>query len=85
MVNKATELRGERFSLIPLIIFRQEQLQQETQGLNPEQQKQAQLALQQAETEMLRQRRNKISVRDFENIKLIGRGAFGEVWFFCRQ
>lgn len=37
------------------------------------------LALQQAETDMLRQRRSKISVKDFENIKLIGRGAFGEV------
>jgi len=31
------------------------------------------------EAEILRMKRKKISVRDFESVAIIGRGAFGEV------
>lgn len=58
---------------------RKDQLQNEIQGLPREEAKEKELALAQAESEALRQRRHKISIRDFENVRLIGRGAFGEV------
>lgn len=34
------------------------------------------------ETDYLRQRRTKLSVSDFQSLKIIGRGAFGEVFFY---
>lgn len=33
------------------------------------------------ETDYLRQRRTKLSVSDFQSLKIIGRGAFGEVFY----
>lgn len=58
---------------------RKENLQNEIQGLSEHEAKEKELALLQAESEALRQKRHKISIRDFENVRLIGRGAFGEV------
>jgi hypothetical protein len=62
-----------------LTVSRREQVENQTKGLSKKEKKEAELALQQAETELLRNKRRKITVRDFENVKLIGRGAFGEV------
>uniref|UniRef100_A0A6B2L2Q8 non-specific serine/threonine protein kinase n=1 Tax=Arcella intermedia TaxID=1963864 RepID=A0A6B2L2Q8_9EUKA len=58
---------------------RQESLQNEIKNLSPEEAKEKELALSQAESENLRLSRHKISIKDFVNVRLIGRGAFGEV------
>ena len=68
-------------TLVFIFLRRKEDLQFKIQGLSQEEAKEKELALAQAESEALRQRRHKISIRDFENVRLIGRGAFGEVWF----
>lgn len=61
---------------------RREEVENQTKGLSKKEKKEAELALQQAETELLRNKRRKITVRDFVNVKLIGRGAFGEVCIY---
>jgi serine/threonine protein kinase len=58
---------------------RLEKLKEETVGLSASEQEKAQQALAQDESQHMRLQRTKLSVRDFEHIKLIGRGAFGEV------
>jgi len=58
---------------------RREQVEVQTKHLSRKEKKEVELALAQAETEQLRKKRKKICVRDFANVKLIGRGAFGEV------
>jgi serine/threonine kinase 38 len=54
-------------------------LKNEIGSLTPEQAKAKELALSQAESENLRLQRHKVSIKDFINVRLIGRGAFGEV------
>jgi len=58
---------------------RRDNLQNEIENLTPEEAKARELALSQAESENLRLSRHKITIRDFTNERLIGRGAFGEV------
>lgn len=57
---------------------------EETVGLSKAERRERQAALMQAESEHLRHTRAKMAVNDFENIKLIGRGAFGEVCFVIK-
>jgi len=58
---------------------RQSQLEKEMTGLTEKEAKKKALAAHQAESEHMRLSRIKISVKDFVNVRLIGRGAFGEV------
>jgi len=54
----------------------------EEKNLRPEDQEKYKRQLFALETEFLRMRRVKISNKQFESIKIIGRGAFGEVFTF---
>jgi hypothetical protein len=54
-------------------------LQTKTKGLNKKERKQIEREHLQQESHALRERRKKITIADFESLKLIGRGAFGEV------
>ena len=47
--------------------------------LSEEEKEKRRKALDKKETELMRMRRARISVKSFESIKIIGRGAFGEV------
>jgi len=47
--------------------------------LSEEEKDKRRVALDKKETELMRMRRMRISVKSFESIKIIGRGAFGEV------
>ncbi|EIE21693.1 serine/threonine protein kinase 19 [Coccomyxa subellipsoidea C-169] len=57
-------------------------LQEDT--LSEEEKKKQREALQQQERDYFRLQRQRLSSNDFEALKLIGRGAFGEVWL-CRE
>lgn len=48
-------------------------------ALSPQEQDLIRLEIQRREAEHRRQKRSKITIFDFEPIKVIGRGAFGEV------
>jgi serine/threonine kinase 38 len=56
----------------------------EEMQLDPEKQQQAEVLHNRTETEHLRAQRLKLSVADFEQLDIIGRGAFGEVRL-CRE
>eukprot|EP01126_Amoeba_proteus_P019654 TRINITY_DN2018_c0_g1_i11.p1 TRINITY_DN2018_c0_g1~~TRINITY_DN2018_c0_g1_i11.p1 ORF type:complete len:235 (-),score=49.76 TRINITY_DN2018_c0_g1_i11:305-1009(-) len=58
---------------------RRVEIEERTKGLSKKEKREAELALQMAETEQLRNKRKKLSITDYANVKLIGRGAFGEV------
>ena len=51
----------------------------EEEGLTEEQKKDKRSRHALKETEFLRLKRSKLGVHDFEHLKCIGRGAFGEV------
>lgn len=51
-------------------------------NLSPEEQAKMLDELSKKETEFIRFRRLRLTHNQFENIKLIGRGAYGEVCFF---
>ncbi|CAL5229889.1 g13304 [Coccomyxa viridis] len=53
-------------------------------GLSEDQKKQERQALEQQERDYVRLQRQRMSSDDFEALKLIGRGAFGEVWL-CKE
>lgn len=50
--------------------------------MSKKEKKELELAIAAAESDHLRKSRKKMSARDFVNVKLIGRGAFGEVCVF---
>ena len=52
------------------------------EGLSEQQKQEKRLQHAQKETEFLRLKRSRLGVEDFEPLKVIGRGAFGEVRFF---
>ena len=54
------------------------------EGLSEQQKQEKRLQHAQKETEFLRLKRSRLGVEDFEPLKVIGRGAFGEVNFFCK-
>eukprot|EP01128_Nolandella_sp_AFSM9_P008448 TRINITY_DN511_c5_g1_i1.p1 TRINITY_DN511_c5_g1~~TRINITY_DN511_c5_g1_i1.p1 ORF type:complete len:546 (-),score=174.89 TRINITY_DN511_c5_g1_i1:166-1635(-) len=58
---------------------RQEELEKETVGMSKKEKKAKELALAQAESDHMRRSRKKLSAANFVNVRLIGRGAFGEV------
>eukprot|EP00743_Colponemidia_sp_Colp-15_P000587 GILK01000659.1.p1 GENE.GILK01000659.1~~GILK01000659.1.p1 ORF type:complete len:505 (+),score=87.31 GILK01000659.1:204-1517(+) len=60
---------------------RWEELQDQMDAINlsPEEQEAVKKDMMRQESEYNRMKRKKVSVRDFDSIKLIGRGAFGEV------
>lgn len=49
------------------------------EGLSEQQKQEKRLQHAQKETEFLRLKRSRLGVEDFEPLKVIGRGAFGEV------
>lgn len=51
------------------------------EGLSEQQKQEKRLQHAQKETEFLRLKRSRLGVEDFEPLKVIGRGAFGEVNF----
>ena len=51
------------------------------EGLSEQQKQEKRLQHAQKETEFLRLKRSRLGVEDFEPLKVIGRGAFGEVRF----
>jgi hypothetical protein len=53
--------------------------QKELEGLNKKDRKEREKEIFQSETDKTRKLREKIGKRDFKSVKLIGRGAFGEV------
>eukprot|EP00028_Trichosphaerium_sp_Am-I-7-wt_P001063 CAMPEP_0168531722 /NCGR_PEP_ID=MMETSP0405-20121227/15688_1 /TAXON_ID=498012 /ORGANISM="Trichosphaerium sp, Strain Am-I-7 wt" /LENGTH=493 /DNA_ID=CAMNT_0008556721 /DNA_START=105 /DNA_END=1586 /DNA_ORIENTATION=- len=58
---------------------RRKNLETKTKGLGKKERKQREKEHLAQESQALREQRKKITIKDFENIKLIGRGAFGEV------
>lgn len=65
--------------LITRVTCRQEELEELAKNLSKKEKKELEMALAAAESEYFRRSRRKMKVTDFVNIKLIGRGAFGEV------
>lgn len=55
------------------------------EGLSEQQKQEKRLQHAQKETEFLRLKRSRLGVEDFEPLKVIGRGAFGEVNLRCRK
>jgi hypothetical protein len=60
-------------------LLRQEQIEKDGENLSKKEKKELQIALATAESEHFRRSRRKMTCQDFVNVKLIGRGAFGEV------
>jgi serine/threonine protein kinase len=58
---------------------RQEQMEKDGKNLSKKEKKELEMALASAESEYMRRSRRKMTCMDFVNVKLIGRGAFGEV------
>lgn len=52
------------------------------EGLSEDQKQEKRQQHAQKETEFLRLKRSRLGVEDFEALKVIGRGAFGEVQFY---
>lgn len=59
----------------------EERLKEST--LNESEKESKRLLLDRKETELMRLRRRRLTVNSFQSLVIIGRGAFGEVFFFC--
>ena len=57
----------------------------EEEGLKDEEKRLWRSAHAQKETEFLRLKRARLGQEDFESLKVIGRGAFGEVWLVQKK
>lgn len=64
-----------------LFCYRQDKLEEsmKEEGLSEDQKQEKRQQHAQKETEFLRLKRSRLGVEDFEALKVIGRGAFGEV------
>lgn len=68
-------------------LYRQDKLEEsmKEEGLSEDQKQEKRQQHAQKETEFLRLKRSRLGVEDFEALKVIGRGAFGEVSCACRE
>lgn len=67
-------------------LFRRRTLQRRAQEaqVSSEEEEMMLRNLEKRETEYMRLQRHKVGIDDFEQLTIIGKGAFGEVcWFFC--
>lgn len=66
---------------------RQDKLEEsmKEEGLSEDQKQEKRQQHAQKETEFLRLKRSRLGVEDFEALKVIGRGAFGEVSNVCHE
>jgi hypothetical protein len=78
-VTRIPDVNSENRALKLLFLFREKEYEAELRNLDKKDRKLKEQELKKIEQENSRKLRQKISVKDFENIKLIGRGAFGEV------
>lgn len=53
--------------------------------MSSEEEEQMMRNLEKKETEYMRLQRHKIGIDDFEQLTVIGKGAFGEVYDYCAQ
>ena len=55
----------------------------EEDQISSEEQEEMMRNLERRETEYMRQQRRKVGIDDFEQLTVIRKGAFGEVYFIC--
>lgn len=77
MENYYSNLIAQHFERKQRLAKLEESLKDE--GLSEQQKQEKRLQHAQKETEFLRLKRSRLGVEDFEPLKVIGRGAFGEV------
>lgn len=65
--------------LTTILLSRKKEIDTDLKGLDAKSRKEKEKEIQKISVENSRLARKKFAVKDFENVKLVGRGAFGEV------